>query len=93
LESYIIYIPPKFERQSQKLIQKHSITEDFLEEIKIVLREDPYNISRRYRIKKLNDIKPGFGQWRIRGGDYRLRYDIFGKVITLYSINWRDKAY
>jgi mRNA-degrading endonuclease RelE of RelBE toxin-antitoxin system len=38
-------------------------------------------------------LKPGEGQWRIRAGDYRLRYDIFGRDVVLYAVRHRTEAY
>jgi mRNA-degrading endonuclease RelE of RelBE toxin-antitoxin system len=58
-----------------------------------VLREDPYNISRKFNITKLTDTPPGEGQWRIRAGKYRLRYDIFDQAVVLYSFSHRKDAY
>lgn len=59
----------------------------------VVLRRDPLNTSRRYQIKKLTNVGHGDGQWRIRSGVYRLRYDIEGDAVTLHSINHRSEAY
>ena len=53
-----------------------------LQEVRSILREDPYNRSREHTIRKLTDIRPGEGQWRIRIGDYRIRYDIFGREVV-----------
>lgn len=41
--------------------------------------------------KKLTNKK--FGQWRIRIGDYRLRYDIAGDEIVLVMIRHRKDVY
>jgi mRNA-degrading endonuclease RelE of RelBE toxin-antitoxin system len=57
------------------------------------LAVDPYDRTRQHAIKKLNDVRPGEGQWRIRHGDYRLRYDIMGQDVVLHSIQPRSKAY
>jgi len=43
--------------------------------------------------RKLAGLKPGEGQWRIRAGDYRLRYDVFGHDIVLYALRHRKEAY
>lgn len=58
-----------------------------------ILEEDPHNTSRHYPIKKLVGVKPGQGQWRIRLGNFRLRYDIVGADIILYSFKHRKEAY
>ena len=82
-----------FKHKLKKIITKRPEVKTAYEILIKILREDPYNISRRYQIKKLNDIKPGDGQWRIRHGKYRLRYDIKENVVTLHTIKPRDKAY
>ncbi|MBI3961397.1 MAG: type II toxin-antitoxin system RelE/ParE family toxin [Deinococcus sp.] len=38
-------------------------------------------------------MNPGAAQWRIRAGDYRLRYDIVGSDVVLYSFRHRKEAY
>jgi hypothetical protein len=47
-----------------------------IEELAGILRTDPLNSTRRHQIKKLTNVKPGDGQWRIRSSVYRLRYDV-----------------
>ena len=64
-----------------------------LEPLKMILFHDPYNSSSRYDIKKLKDVPVGEGQWRIRVGKYRLRYDIIGTDVILYSFKHRKEAY
>ena len=39
------------------------------------------------------NVEPGGGQWRIRSGIYRLRYDVVGRDVVLYSVNHRREAY
>jgi mRNA-degrading endonuclease RelE of RelBE toxin-antitoxin system len=57
------------------------------------LENDPTNQTGHHDIKKLTAVKHGEGQWRIRSGDYRLRYDIFGTDVVLYSFRHRKEAY
>ena len=64
-----------------------------IEHLLDVLEEDPYNTSRQYPIKKLSDVKQGEGQWRMRSGVWRLRYDIIDKDVILYSFKHRKEAY
>ncbi|MCL5773985.1 MAG: hypothetical protein M1536_06350 [Firmicutes bacterium] len=52
-----------------------------------------YNSSSSHDIKKLTAVEHGEGQFRIRSGNYRLRYDIFGKNVVLYSARDRKEAY
>ena len=39
------------------------------------------------------DVPSGEGQYRIRIGDYRIRYDIIGTEVILYSFKHRKAAY
>jgi len=64
-----------------------------IEPLKLILRHDPYNRSRSYNIKKLKGVPPGEDQYRIRSGKYRLRYDIIGDDVILYSFKHRKEAY
>ena len=64
-----------------------------LEEVRAVLQADPHNRSRQHNIKKLTGVKRGEGQWRIRVGDYRLRYDIINREVVLYSFRHRREVY
>lgn len=57
------------------------------------LRQDPYNRGRQHKIRKLKGLKVGEGQWRIALGDYRIRYDIVGREVVLYSCKLRREAY
>jgi mRNA interferase RelE/StbE len=41
--------------------------------------------------RKLVAVK--VGQWRLRVGDYRIRYDIMGNDIVLYRVRHRREAY
>jgi mRNA-degrading endonuclease RelE of RelBE toxin-antitoxin system len=84
---------PAFERSARKLIRKTPRVEDAIEELSTVIEEDPLNLSRRHNIKKLTNVEAGDGQWRIRSGVYRLRYDVEGDTVTLHSINHRKDAY
>jgi mRNA-degrading endonuclease RelE of RelBE toxin-antitoxin system len=84
---------PAFEREFRTIARKDSALVRALEELIEILGNDPHNRSGRYQIKKLAGLKPGEGQWRVRWRDYRLRYDIFGSEVVLYSFRHRKDAY
>ena len=69
---------PSFERDIRILTKRNPNLLPKVEEAAAILSVDPYNSTRRYNIKKLNAVRPGEGQWRIRIGAYRIRYDVFG---------------
>jgi len=75
------------------LIRKTPALADLLARGFDVLRADPYNRSGAYQIRTLTAKAPGFGRWRLRLGAYRLRYDIVGQDVVLYSLAHRKDAY
>jgi mRNA interferase RelE/StbE len=52
------------------------------------IKKEPYSSK---DIKKLTSVK--LGQWRLRIGDYRLRYDVAGQEIKLRIIRHRKDIY
>ncbi len=48
--------------------------------------EDPF-----FKIRKLSGLK--IGRLRKRIGDYRIRYDVFGNDVVLYSVKHRKDIY
>ena len=82
-----------FDRSMKRLAKKNPDIPDIFKELVSVLSADPLNTTRRHQIKKLTNVEPGEGQWRIRSGVYRLRYDVEGSDVILHSINHRSEAY
>ena len=83
----------RFKRDFEEIYKRNRDIIRKIEPLKMILVHDPYNRSRRYDIKKLKDIPQGEGQYRIRSGKYRLRYDIIGDDVILYSFKHRREAY
>lgn len=74
---------PHFERLLKSLVKRHTeLTERFAQALAI-LAVDPYNTSRAHPIKKLQGLAPGQGQYRLRLGRWRFRYDIWGRDVEL----------
>jgi mRNA-degrading endonuclease RelE of RelBE toxin-antitoxin system len=48
-----------------------------------VLSTDPHTRTRNHPIKKLEQVAAGDGQYRIRSGHFRFRYDIDGPSVYL----------
>jgi len=82
-----------YKRDVRKLTKRNRQLLTLVRDLLQVLETDPYNHSGQHDIKKLTHVPPGQGQWRIRSGDYRLRYDIFGDDVVLYSFSHRKEAY
>jgi mRNA-degrading endonuclease RelE of RelBE toxin-antitoxin system len=84
-DSFRLIVSPQFKADVRKLVRRSIRLLEPLDEIFVILGKDPYNISGQYNIKKLDGLTAGQGQWRIRFGDYRIRYDIFGIDVILHS--------
>ena len=82
--AFQVVTSPAFERSARRVTRRSPELAALLAELIGILETDPYNRTRRYDITKLTGVKPGNGQWRIRQGDYRLRYDISGREVVLY---------
>ena len=80
-----------FSRSLKKLATKNPSIPDLFDSLLSVLEQDPLNLSRQHPIKKLTNMD--VGQWRIRAGVYRLRYDVSGNTVVLHTINHRSSSY
>jgi len=91
---YRVATTAHFERLLKKLAAKHPDLAERFEEAIAVLSADPYNRTRRHPIKKLEGVPPGQGQYRLRSGRYRFRYDIESlDVVLLYCGLRREDTY
>jgi mRNA interferase RelE/StbE len=79
---YQLVISARFRRDLQRLdVQTHRRVLEVLE----VLQENPYQGIRLTNVE--------IGAWRIRVGDYRIRYDIEGEEVLLYRVRHRREIY
>jgi mRNA-degrading endonuclease RelE of RelBE toxin-antitoxin system len=81
--SYTVKTTLSFDRSLRKLNKRHPDLADILEQAITVLETDPYNRMRTHNIKKLEGQKAGSGQYRLRLGRWRFRYDIAGSDVVL----------
>ncbi len=88
-----VLITPGYERDAGAISRHRPSVAAAMEQLLSILRRDQYNRSRQHQIKKLTGCKAGQGQWRIRWREYRLRYDILGNDVLLYSFQHRKDAY
>lgn len=91
--SFELFTTPGFERDIKRMSKKNPSAIKQIQSLISFLKIDPYNSSSSHDIKKLTAVEPGEGQFRIRSGNYRLRYDIFGKNVVLYSARDRKEVY
>jgi mRNA-degrading endonuclease RelE of RelBE toxin-antitoxin system len=86
---FVVRTTRQFDRESRKLLRAHPDLDEHLAYAIEALSVDPYNISRQHPIKKLTDVKAGEGQYRLRSGRFRFRYDIDGQTVYLKSCGLR----
>ncbi len=87
--SFSVRTTPHFDRLFRRLQKGHSDLASNFAKVLRILQADPYNRSRTYAIKKLEGVKPGEGQYRLRIGRWRFRYDIFGQEVVLHYCGLR----
>ena len=91
--SFRVVTTPSFEREFRKVSQRNANLLVALEELIAFHAQDPHGRTGQHPIKKLEGLKSGEGQWRIRWREYRLRYDIRASEVVLHSFRHRKEAY
>lgn len=77
-----------------RLTERHHDFASFYRRALEILEQDPANVRRQHNILKLRDTEPGDGQWRLRLGRFRFRYDIYEReVLLLYCGLRREDTY
>jgi mRNA-degrading endonuclease RelE of RelBE toxin-antitoxin system len=87
--SYRVQTSAHFDRLIKRLVPKHPDLAGRFEETLAILSLDPQNTSNRHAIKKLAGVPAGEGQYRLRSGRFRFRYDIVGREVTLHYCGLR----
>lgn len=82
--------PPEF--LDKKLAAHHPELPGHYSRIVAILQTDHYNSNRAHPIKKLEGVPAGKGQWRIRSGRFRFRYDIEDQTVYLKACARRDEG-
>lgn len=86
---FTVLTTPRFDRLMRSLSRRHAdLVERFAAALEI-LSADPYNRSRRHPIRKLESIPQGAGQYRLRLGRWRFRYDIYNREVVLHYCGLR----
>ncbi|MGA7340647.1 MAG: hypothetical protein WBE72_00755 [Terracidiphilus sp.] len=92
--AYSVLTTAHFDRLLKKLAPKHPELAVRFEEAIAILALDPCNKSHKHPIKKLEGTKAGEGQYRLRSGRFRFRYDIADReVVLLYCGLRREDTY
>jgi len=92
-QRYRVVASSAFERDVRRL-RKHrpDVYESLVRAVEI-LESDPFNRKSQANIRKLGGVPPGEGQFRLRVGDYRLRYDVAGDEVILHTFRLRSISY
>ena len=90
--SFPIRSTPRFERMTQKLLKQHPELRALLGRVREILGSDPYNRTFTHPIKKLAGAAQGQGQYRLRLGRWRFRYDVHGNEVVLQYCGLRREA-
>ncbi len=84
ISDFSVFTTSYFDRLARKLQKQSAIFVDYYSQAMEILAQDSYNITRQYSIKKLKEVDlSDEGQWRLRMGRFRFRYDIDEKKVIL----------
>ena len=89
MTDFLVLCTPHFERLYRGLRKRHPDLAGIYGEALSILQTDPYNRSKRRPVKKLVGAEPGEGQYRLRLGRWRIRYDIHGREVVLHYCGLR----
>jgi mRNA-degrading endonuclease RelE of RelBE toxin-antitoxin system len=87
--AFTVRTTPRYERLARRLLQGDSEFRPSQDQAFEILRSDPYNRTRQHNIKKLTGVRHGDGQYRLRLGRWRFRYDITGQEVVLHYCGLR----
>ena len=91
---FSVYVTARFERDYRRLLKAHPELAGDYRTVVAVLSTDPYNRSKSHPIRKLEQVSSGDGQYRVRLGRFRFRYDIDGTAVYLkYCGLRREETY
>jgi mRNA-degrading endonuclease RelE of RelBE toxin-antitoxin system len=86
---FLVTTTSRFDREFKKLAAKHPGLPDVFRQMLKTLKADPYNRNRQHPIRKLEAVSAGQGQYRIRSGRFRFRYDVDGQAVVLKACSLR----
>ena len=80
---FTVYTTAHFDRDFRKLARQRGELVGAFVRVLEILQTDPFNRARVHPVKKLAGVTPGEGQYRIRIGRFRFRYDVEGQIVYL----------
>lgn len=84
-----VLVTPAFQHLYRKLEKTHKELPALFAQALEILASDPQNRGRRYAIRKLVNVNFGEGQYRLRLGIWRFRYDIDEQDVILHYCGLR----
>ena len=87
--SFSVRTTPRFDRLLRSLARRHAELPAIYADALAILSTDPYNRHHQHRIRKLESIRQGEGQYRLALGRWRFRYDIYGREVVLHYCGLR----
>ncbi len=79
------------------------LTDRFIKDLKILPRKEQGKVLQLLKQLETNPLEPssrvkklkskGVGRWRLRTGNYRVRYDVFKQDVVLYRVRHRKDIY
>jgi len=88
---FIVKTNTHFDKLMKVLSKRYFELPDIYVEAVEILEEDPYNLSKRFNIKKLTDVTDGLGKFRLRLGRWRFRYNVSGNAVIFYYCGIRSE--
>ena len=76
-----VFVTARFERGYRALLKSHRALATEYATVIGILQADPYNRTHAHAIRKLEQVEAGDGQFRIRSGRFRFRFDIGVSVV------------
>ena len=91
---FSVHVSPRCQPLLTRLIEQHRDFPQVYARAVDILEQDPANVARRHQILKLKNTARGDGQWRLRIGRFRFRYDLYEReVLLLYCALRREDTY
>lgn len=89
---YSVVTTSHFDRLMKKLTSRHPELIERFEEAIAILSADPLNKLHRHPIKKLEAAPLSEGQYRLRSGRFRFRYDVEKSEVVLHYCGLRREG-
>lgn len=89
---FTVLVSPQFERLAKRLAKQQSEFAEQFQKALSILKTDPYNQTRSHPILKLAGVQANNGQWRLRIGRLRFRYDIIERIVELKYCGLRRES-